>query len=569
MRESPACDRHGEASRSPWSRSILLAVALSTGDSTLLLVLAALALPLVISPVVVLARASRAAGVEIHMMVTPPLVPVGAPCALLVQLSHSGAADLPPLGLDRPSDHWNAGASTTRPSTRPVPPRVALAADVARLIRWDRIDSDTSASSTVALPTGRRGVFTIGPLRLWVHDPFAFCGLVVATARPVTLVVHPALVADTAPPAVRPGWSGATQFRDGPAGTHTDDPGGEWSGLRPYEPGDRLHLLSWQAEARSGDLLVHDFRPDSEELVTIVFDDRAGVHRRHAFEEALGAVLGLATAGKTAEHVLRRLDAFGAPGSRLDHARRPRRTVDLPRRDPAHSFEHASRPRPHCPSRRARWWSRHPPRRPPFRRLSITVPLWSSDDARTSTSRARCLPARRLGDCRCRGRASVPGRSREWGHRPPAGRCCDRISCSGPPGTEACAGAHPGRRGDHRRDPDQPVDGDRRRDHVRPPDRAHMARRAIRPACGAAAARGHWSSHSVPLRGSSSWRRCSVASWRCWHRSCCTRATHTIVCTRGSRSSFRWVFLRSPAAKAHQGRWRSSSSSSSAPEHWP
>jgi uncharacterized protein (DUF58 family) len=277
---------------------ILLAVALSTGDSTLLLVLAALALPLVISPVVVLARASRAAGVEIHMMVTPPLVPVGAACALLVQLSHSGATNLPPLGLDRPSDHSNAGASTTRPSTRPVPPRVALAADVARLIRWDRIDSDTSASSTVALPTGRRGVFTIGPLRLWVHDPFAFCGLVVATARPVTLVVHPALVADTAPPAVRPGWRGATQFRDGPAGTHTDDPGGEWSGLRPYEPGDRLHLLSWQAEARSGDLLVHDFRPDSEELVTIVFDDRAGVHRRHAFEEALGAVLGLATAGK-------------------------------------------------------------------------------------------------------------------------------------------------------------------------------------------------------------------------------------------------------------------------------
>ena len=276
---------------------ILLAVALSTGDSTLLLVLAAVALPLVMSPVVVLARASRAAGIEIHMMVTPPLVPIGAPCGLLVQLSHTGGADLPPLGLDRPSDHWNVGASTARPPTRPAPPRVALAADVSRLIRWDRIDSDTSASSTVALPTGRRGVFMIGPLRLWVHDPFAFCGLAVATVRPVTLVVHPGLVADAAPPAVRPGWSGSTQFRDGPAGVHTDDPGGEWSGLRPYEPGDRLHLLSWQAEARFGALLVHDFRPDSEELVTIVLDDRAGVHRRHAFEEALGAVLGLATAG--------------------------------------------------------------------------------------------------------------------------------------------------------------------------------------------------------------------------------------------------------------------------------
>ncbi len=95
-------------------------------------------------------------------------------------------------------------------------------------------------------------------------------------------------------PAVRPGSSGSAQFGDGPTGVHTDDPGGEWSGLRPYEPGDRLHLLSWQAEARFGALLVHDFRPDSEDVVTIVFDDRAGVHRRHTFENALGAVFGLA-----------------------------------------------------------------------------------------------------------------------------------------------------------------------------------------------------------------------------------------------------------------------------------
>jgi uncharacterized protein (DUF58 family) len=277
---------------------IVLAVALGTGDSTLLLVLVAVALPFAIAPVVVLARASRAAGVEIHMMVAPPLVPVGAPCSLLVQLSHPGGAGLPPLGLERPSDHWSSGTSGTRSSTRSQPPRVALATDVGRLIRWDRIDADTSASSTAVLSTRQRGVFTIGPLRLWVHDPFALFGLGVAAARPVVLVVHPALADDTAPPAVRPGWSGSAQFREGPPGIQTDDPGGEWSGLRPYEPGDRLHLLSWQAEARFGALLVHDFRPDSEEVVTIVLDDRAGVHRRDAFEDALGAVLGLATAGE-------------------------------------------------------------------------------------------------------------------------------------------------------------------------------------------------------------------------------------------------------------------------------
>ena len=195
---------------------ILLVVAVGTGDSTLLLVLVIVALPLLIAPVVVLGRAHRAVGADVHMMVTPPLAPVGAPCGLLVQLSHSGGTDLPPLSLDRPSDHWSAGVPSGRPSTRPARPRLALATDTGRLIRWGRIGSDTSASSTLPLPTRRRGVFTIGPLRLWVHDPFDLFGQTVAIARPVTLVVHPPAVAELAPAAVRLGSSGSTQFGDAP-----------------------------------------------------------------------------------------------------------------------------------------------------------------------------------------------------------------------------------------------------------------------------------------------------------------------------------------------------------------
>ena len=131
-------------------------------------------------------------------MVTPPLVPVGAPCDLLVQLSHSGGADLPPVSLDRPSDHWQRGRHGRAAFDQHGTPPVTLATDVGRLIRWDRIGSDTSASSTVPLPTRRRGVFTIGSLRLWVHDPFALFGLTIAIARPVTLVVHPPAVAGIA-----------------------------------------------------------------------------------------------------------------------------------------------------------------------------------------------------------------------------------------------------------------------------------------------------------------------------------------------------------------------------------
>jgi hypothetical protein len=297
----------------------LVAVELVTGDEALWLVLVVVALPWVVAPVVVLRRAAAATAADIHLIVAPPLVPVGAASELLVQLVHPTGVALPPLGLDRPSEHWSAvGAHTAVAMTStPSIPAPALAPDSARLIRWDRTCADVHTSIAVPMPTRRRGVFRIGPLRLWAHDPFALFGLTVAIAKPALLVVHPVAVSGVTEPAARPGTSGSSQFSDGPPGVHTDDPGGEWSGLRPYEPGDRLHLLSWQAEARSGALLVHDFRPDSEEVLVIVFDDRAGVHRRHAFERGLGVVHGLvaAVSGGATDYDLQTLSGRRIRGS--------------------------------------------------------------------------------------------------------------------------------------------------------------------------------------------------------------------------------------------------------------
>ncbi|HEY7947509.1 MAG TPA: DUF58 domain-containing protein, partial [Acidimicrobiales bacterium] len=63
--------------------------------------------------------------------------------------------------------------------------------------------------------------------------------------------------------------------------------------LRPYVPGDRLHLLHWPAFARYGTLLVRRFEPEVGGAVHIVVDDRVGVHRRGAFEQALSATLAI------------------------------------------------------------------------------------------------------------------------------------------------------------------------------------------------------------------------------------------------------------------------------------
>ncbi len=128
-----------------------------------------------------------------------------------------------------------------------------------------------------------------------MHDPFGLVAQRVAVAPAVTLVVHPVRAVST-PPQLLAGDSGPlAPSRDGAhEARFDDDPGGELSGLRPYALGDRLHLLSWPVEARYGTLMVHEFRPDGAAPIRILLDDRAGVHRKAAFEESLSIVYALA-----------------------------------------------------------------------------------------------------------------------------------------------------------------------------------------------------------------------------------------------------------------------------------
>jgi len=78
--------------------------------------------------------------------------------------------------------------------------------------------------------------------------------------------------------------------------TSTPDPGsgnglGELEGLRPYVAGDRLSLLHWPAKVRYGTWFVRQFDGEGTATVSIVLDDRAGVHRRVEFERLVSATL--------------------------------------------------------------------------------------------------------------------------------------------------------------------------------------------------------------------------------------------------------------------------------------
>jgi hypothetical protein len=264
----------------------------TTQRAGVLLFVFVVALPLAAAPFLAMSRGVRARAARIRIMVAPPLVPVDGPCELIVQLANEGSIALPPLSLERPAEHSSPETDQPPGLIPPAPTRsrLSLAASPGSHLRWEVLGPHQSSSAVLSVSTRRRGVFGIGPLHLWVHDPFGLFGVPVATASRVKVVVHPPCAPSVAPRLVPAGSTPTGVPRDGDARVHSDDPAGEWSGLRPYVPGDRLHLLSWPAEALYGVLLVHEFRPDGKARIRIVLDDRAGVHRRPAFEEALSVI---------------------------------------------------------------------------------------------------------------------------------------------------------------------------------------------------------------------------------------------------------------------------------------
>jgi uncharacterized protein (DUF58 family) len=135
----------------------------------------------------------------------------------------------------------------------------------------------------------RRGRFDVGSLRLWVPDHFGFWAVHVATLPAVTVVVHPAAV-DTP---LQVGGSDSPWLGSLHADPRHRRDDGELVGLRPYVPGDRLHLVHWPTLRRGDGPYVKEFASEPHGGVRIVVDDRAGSHRRQPFEVMLGLTVSL------------------------------------------------------------------------------------------------------------------------------------------------------------------------------------------------------------------------------------------------------------------------------------
>ncbi|GGK72356.1 DUF58 domain-containing protein [Mangrovihabitans endophyticus] len=145
------------------------------------------------------------------------------------------------------------------------------------------------------VPTGRRGVVPIGPLRVTRTDPLGLVSLSRRYGEPARVWVHPRIHLLRAVPA------GMARSLDGridkvPHGTITFD------SLREYVVGDELRRVHWRSSAKVGELMVREQLDTSEPTIVVVLDDRARAHPEvsdgiaESFESACEAAASIVTA---------------------------------------------------------------------------------------------------------------------------------------------------------------------------------------------------------------------------------------------------------------------------------
>jgi uncharacterized protein (DUF58 family) len=119
----------------------------------------------------------------------------------------------------------------------------------------------------------RRGLFSIGPVKVTTGDPFGFFRYTNTYGRASSVLVYPQAIELPnfyVPPANLPGEG---RFRKR---THYVTPNA--GGVRDYEFGDSLNRIHWPTTARTGRLMVKLFELDPASDIWLVLDLERSVH---------------------------------------------------------------------------------------------------------------------------------------------------------------------------------------------------------------------------------------------------------------------------------------------------
>ena len=132
-----------------------------------------------------------------------------------------------------------------------------------------RLRAGATTDVAYPVPTGRRGVVQVGPLRVTRRDPLGLISMGRDHGGVARIWVHPQVHPLQAVPA------GITRSLDGridrvPHGSITFDT------LREYVMGDELRHVHWRTSAKVGELMVREHLDTSLPRIVVLLDDRAG-----------------------------------------------------------------------------------------------------------------------------------------------------------------------------------------------------------------------------------------------------------------------------------------------------
>lgn len=159
----------------------------------------------------------------------------------------------------------------------------------------------------------RRGVYSIGPVRIETGDPFGFFRASLSVGQVERVLVYPRpleLASFQVPPANLPG-DGRFRRR-----THYVTPNA--GGVRQYDIGDSFNRIHWPSTARLGDLMVKMFEldPASDVWIALDLDERSQAGHDLDGTEEVGVKIAASIA--RAFLLAQRAVGFMSYGARLD-----------------------------------------------------------------------------------------------------------------------------------------------------------------------------------------------------------------------------------------------------------
>jgi uncharacterized protein (DUF58 family) len=202
---------------------------------------------------------------NVRRIVSPAMVSVGEAARVDIQVANLGRQSSPYLQLWEPVGN-NGGA----------PMQLA------------KLGPGQAAGAAYRVPTARRGLVRIGPLRALRRDVLGLSQRTTTLAGTDEVLVVPHTLTLPFPSVGSSGRLGQHLRMKSWGQT-----GSEFHSLREYVPGDDIRRINWKASARATALIVRETALEGVRRCTVVLDTTASEYEGNSFEHAVVAAASI------------------------------------------------------------------------------------------------------------------------------------------------------------------------------------------------------------------------------------------------------------------------------------